>query len=980
METGLGRPYNKRDSEEGQFNSLSKEKHGTNVHNLLDINSSILSDMQKSKIMTVLEMTHEMIFTISLDGSIRYANQRMLDWLGFSKIEELEGKSVYDFVEPRYAQKAQEYLISMKQNNELVGYIEVPFKTQWGENKILGNSIRFIFDPEVVTNVTNLDDKIFETGIKEVLIITKDITQEKRVKQENEEQRFKLEKLLRQQVLLSNVAVELNTLSSFDEKVNNSLKIIGEHLGISRLYIFENTPDISATSNTFEWCAEGISPQIEELQDIPYNDTIPSWKHMLMNEGIVYSENIYNLPEDVVAVLEPQGIKSIVVLPITVDNSFFGFIGFDECVQNRHWEQSELELLRTLANIISNAYERKRIEENLQKSEQENRAIIDAIPDFIFIHDKENRAKTLKRSTLQELSFHKDTNPVGKLPSELFGVEFAQQFESALNECRRNETFEFDYQDTVNGTILDFEARMIHIKDDEVITIVRDVTSIKENEKQLKIAKEQAEQMSKAKSEFLANVSHEIRTPMNAILGFSEILLDKVENHKHKEQIKAIISSGRTLLSLINDILDLSKIEAGRLDFEFEPMNFKHKITEIQQLFEPKIQQKQLALEIITSPDIPNFIFMDEVRFHQILFNIVGNAIKFTDRGYVKVESKAIRQNNKKFDLTIEIEDSGIGIPNDQLDQIFDVFTQQSGQSNRSYEGTGLGLAITKKLLEKMNGQISVKSKVGKGSSFTILFHDIEEAEGIHTTDKPIDTTDKNIVFDNSTILIVDDIDFNIQVARQLLEYEGLSFLESNSGEKALEMLEFEKPDLIFMDIRMHGMSGISATEIIKNRPEWKEIPVIALTASALQHDEQQIKKMFDGYIRKPASKKDLLNAVKQFLPYRTEKVQDIQTEDILKLRLSNPENRQMIVKMTNELEQRFVPSWNSIKNTLVIFEIDQFCSDLETFNIEFQCEVLQHYINNMKDSIQDFDVEKIEENLNRFEGLIDQFKTALNQ
>lgn len=797
---------------------------------------------------------------------------------------------------------------------------------------------------------------------------------------EKEQLLQKLEKVLHQQVLLSNVAVELNTLSSFDEKVNNSLKIIGEHLGISRLYIFENSPDILTTSNTFEWCAEGVSHQIEELQDIPYNDAIPSWKHMLMNEGIVYSENIYNLPDDVVAVLEPQGIKSIVVLPITVDNSFFGFIGFDECVQNRHWEQSELELLRTLANIISNAYERKRIEENLQKSEQENRAIIDAIPDFIFIHDKDNRAKTLKRSTLQKLPFHKDTNPVGELPSELFGVEFSQQFESALNECRRNETFEFDYQDTVNGTILDFEARMIHIKDDEVITIIRDVTSIKENEKQLKIAKEQAEQMSKAKSEFLANVSHEIRTPMNAILGFSEILHDKVENPKYKEQIKAIISSGRTLLSLINDILDLSKIEAGRLDFEFEPMNFNHKITEIQQLFEPKIQQKQLALEIITSPDVPDFIFMDEVRFHQILFNIVGNAIKFTDRGYVKIESKALRQDNKKFELTIEIEDSGIGIPNDQLDKIFDVFTQQSGQSNRSYEGTGLGLAITKKLLEKMNGEISVKSKVGKGSIFTVLFHDIEEAQGIHTIEKPTDTADKNIVFENSTILIVDDIDFNIQVARQLLEYEGLSFLESNSGEKALEILEFEKPDLIFMDIRMHGMSGISTTEIIKNRPEWKEIPVIALTASALQHDEQQIKKIFNGYIRKPASKKDLLNSVKQFLPYRTEKVQDIQTEDILKLRLSNPENRQMIVKMTSELEQRFIPLWNSVKDTLVIFEIDQFCSDLETFNVEFQCEVLQHYINNLKDSVQDFNVEKIEENLNQFEALIEQFKTALNQ
>jgi PAS domain S-box-containing protein len=934
----------------------------------------------------VIDSIQDMICLTDLQGVIKFSNNILTKNLGFGSASELTGKNIIDFLDSKYKYKVIAYVSGLIRKKKCNGYYELTLKTPAGDEKYLGINIHLSYadstgsskkQDDIIILQPTIDKKI-ENDFNEIIIISHDITEERLSEKRNKEQSRKLEKLLRQQVLLSNVAVELNTLSSFDEKVNNSLKIIGEHLGISRLYIFENTPDITATSNTFEWCGEGVSPQIDELQDIPYNEAIPSWKHMLMNDGIVYSENIYNLPEDVVAVLEPQGIKSIVVLPITVDNSFFGFIGFDECVQNRHWEQSELELLRTLANIISNAYERKRIEENLQKSEQENKAIIDAIPDFIFIHDKENRAKTLKRSSLQELPFHLNDDPVGKLPSELFNPVFSRQFESALNECRSDQTFQFDYQYEIDGLMRDFEARMIHIKDDEVITIIRDVTSIKENEKQLKIAKEEAEQMSKAKSEFLANVSHEIRTPMNAILGFSEILLDKVENPKHKEQIKAIISSGRTLLSLINDILDLSKIEAGRLDFEFEPMNFNHKIAEIHQLFSPKIQQKQLALEIITSPDVPDFIFMDEVRFHQILFNIVGNAIKFTDRGYVKIESKVSKQNNKKLELSIEIEDSGIGIPNDQLDKIFDVFTQQSGQSNRSYEGTGLGLAITKKLLEKMNGEISVKSKVGKGSTFTILFHNIEEAEGVHSPDRPSDTADKNLVFNNCTILVVDDIDFNIQVTRQLLEYEGLNFLESNSGEKAIEMLEFEKPDLIFMDIRMHGMSGISATEIIKNRPEWKDIPVVALTASALQHDEHQIKKMFDGYIRKPASKKDLLNAVKQFLPYKTEKELTPLTEDILKLRLSDPANRELIARMTAKLEDQFTQKWHSIKDTLVIFEIDEFCTELEKFNTEYQCEILQQYILTLKDSVQEFNVEKIEENLNAFEELINKFKTAL--
>jgi PAS domain S-box-containing protein len=505
-----------------------------------------------------------------------------------------------------------------------------------------------------------------------------------------------------------------------------------------------------------------------------------------------------------------------------------------------------------------------------------------------------------------------------------------------------------------------------------------DITDQKKTEAVLLNARQEAELANRAKSEFLANVSHEIRTPMNAILGFSEILFDKIENPKHKEHIKAILSSGRTLLSLINDILDLSKIEAGKLEIEFEPMNLNQKLFEIQQLFTPKVQKKQLALEIITSKNVPNFIYMDDVRFHQILFNIVGNAIKFTEKGFVKIETKILINKNNKFDLSIEVEDSGIGIPNDQLELIFEGFRQQSGQSSRSYEGTGLGLALTKKLLEKMDGEITVKSKVGKGSTFTILLHNINEAEGSTNLEQVYDNNDVNLRFENSSILIVDDIDFNCQLIRELLDYDGLTFIDAESGEKALEILELEKPDLIFMDIRMQGINGISTTEIIKTNHKLKNIPVIALTASALQNDEQKIKSLFDGYIRKPASKKDLLNAIKKFLPFKTEKVGPTPSIDIMKLCITDPLMHSTISEMVKNLELQFIEKWKNIKDNLVIFEIDEFCIELEKFNTQYNCDVLSQYIVKLKDSIQEFNVEKIEETLSSFEELINNLKKVL--
>ena len=246
---------------------------------------------------------------------------------------------------------------------------------------------------------------------------------------------------------------------------------------------------------------------------------------------------------------------------------------------------------------------------------------------------------------------------------------------------------------------------------------------------ELKYAKLEAEKANDAKSEFLANMSHEIRTPLNAVIGISELLQNSIKDDKQQNYIKTINSAGNSLLLIINDILDLSKIEAGKMELHYKPIKLHAIITEIESIFMEKVHSKEIKLFVDLPNDVPEIILFDEVRIRQILLNLVGNAVKFTEKGNVKLSIKAMPSNTgdiNRFNLHLSVEDTGIGIPEVEKEKIFEAFTQISGQSIKKYGGTGLGLSITKKLVEIMNGKISVESEVDKGSIFHIEFSNVQ--------------------------------------------------------------------------------------------------------------------------------------------------------------------------------------------------------------------------------------------------------------
>jgi len=540
--------------------------------------------------------------------------------------------------------------------------------------------------------------------------------------------------------------------NNLSETLDLVLMKMGVFSEVDRVYYFSFDYEASTCSNTNEWCKPGVAPQISELQDIPI-EILPNWMNTMLRGEEIYIRDLNELDESwgpEKEILEPQGIQSLLVLPVIEENFLFGFIGFDAVEEKIEWNDNARNLLQILSNNIASVIRR-----NNQNVE------------------------------LQEKT-------------------------AAANAA------------------------------------------------------------SQAKSQFLANISHEIRTPINSVIGFSELLKGTSLNEEQKVFVNSLNDSANFLFELVNQILDFTKMEAGKVELFRERTNLIELSNSVHKTLMPLASAKNINFELKVDIGESDCVLLDETRIRQVLVNLVSNGIKFTERGFVRLAIEKLSEIENKINIRFSVQDSGIGISAEQQKNLFSVFNQGDNSTSKKYGGSGLGLVISNGILELMDSKIICDSSPENGSLFYFNMeletceHDTLEVQHEKITSPQVEIKAN----EKLCTLIVDDNVLNLLLLKVMLQqvYPGLTIYEAADGFAALELMKSLRPDFIIMDIQMPEMDGRETTK--KIRALNYELPIIACTASVTEGEKELcLEAGMSDYIPKPISKELIRNILEKNIP-----------------------------------------------------------------------------------------------------------------
>ncbi len=656
--------------------------------------------------------------------------------------------------------------------------------------------------------------------------------------------------------------------SDVDSVINDMLEKIVKLFDLDRGYLFSFSPDKRYMTNTLEKCAEGIIPVKNSLQNVPLN-RYKWWRDHIFNNSFIQIEDVDKLPkeaEEEKAIFKKMEIKSIIAVPITVNNSVEGFIGLDSVKKLRSWSVEDIDLLKILANSLaetsikiaaSTEVERltlmhsillniaklyinipvHRLNSAIMLSLKEMAEFVEADRAYIFSYDFEKSitsnthewcAKGIKPEidNLQDVQLLHMSDWVEKHRNgEAFIVTDVTQLPFNGAGCVRDIIEPQGVKSLIAVPMIDGETLIGFVGFDSVIKqhlysekektllsffsqMIINVNKRAYYEEVLRKAKTQAEQASRAKSEFLANMSHEIRTPLNSVIGFTELLNKTPLSVSQKKFVENANISAQTLMEIINDVLDFSKIEAGRLELSEAETDIIETAEQVCDIVKYQASQKNIELLLNIGPDIPRYGLTDPIRLKQILVNLISNAIKFTEKGEVELSVKYEEKKQKKGTFTFSVRDTGIGISAEDQKKLFIAFTQADSSTTRKFGGTGLGLVISNYLAEKMGGKIELNSSPGIGSTFYFSI-----TTEVNSAKERFDSKD----IKTKRVLIVDDNPRNLSILENTLKSWGVESTLCDNGLEAIKIIKISEPfDVILLDFKMPLISGIDTLRMLR--------------------------------------------------------------------------------------------------------------------------------------------------------------------
>jgi PAS domain S-box-containing protein len=954
----------------------------------------------------LIEKAPDGIVLLDPEGNFKFFSPSAKRIFGFDVSDEMIGNPSH-YTHPDDLPYVLSELSRLNSDPTYVPIIEYRYKNKQGE---------WLWVESVFSNL------LADTSVQSIVINFRDIT-ERKIALQNAEDLSKKQKTLSEAVVFMNQTKTITDLYGF--------------LGGSILSVIEDAylicVKIDANRNTLQIVKQfGFSSIIDKIDNIlgfdlskievDLEDYSPKDIERFKRDELLLLDNGIQglvgkrIEKTICATLEKTfGIEAVYAMGVTWSHSIYGGVAIlYKTKEINHGAHLFAEMLIRNASII---IQRRWVEQELRLSEQKYRLLTEKISDVVWLMDLHGKSLFVS-SSIEDFTGFTVEEYLNQTINDRFAIDSA---DIALGTFK-NEVFIYtsaplppkDYRKTMT---LDYICKNGDIKTGEVLItpyfdennklmgihgVTRDITERKQtelelqkyrhhleelveqrtselqiSEKSLKKAKEKAEAANHAKSVFLANMSHEIRTPMNAVIGFSELLLAAVSDPKHRSQLENIRNSGKNLLTIINDILDLSKIEAGKLKMIYDSVDIRKFIADIENIFTLNIKEKGLEFITEIQNDLPHFLIIDEVRIRQILYNLLGNAVKFTEQGSVKLKISNSFNNDNSINLSITVSDTGIGIPDEFKKKIFDTFSQQETQSTKKYGGTGLGLAITKRLTEMMNGTIGLSSRLNEGTTFRILLKNVQISLSSEISALKTVSLQTSMVFEEAKILIVDDVESNRRLILDALENKNFILLEAVNGADAVKLAFQHQPDLILMDMRMPVMNGISAAKLLKQNSKTKSIPLVTITASNNTFaQEEQLKKYFCDALLKPIDVNELLKIISKHLKYSViDTIEEPPKQKGVSIEISTLqiENSAQII---NQLESELLPVNIEAIRKQNMNTIDEFGKRLLNFGKVNKLPFIVDYAEQIIYYTSTFEVDKLMPTLKQFSDIIEKMKS----